>query len=457
MSSSRNSRHTPFGHLEPARENPQAQVGLAGVLADELVQTSGQRVAARLALVDEVCHLRGELFDPEGLGDEFVGAHLHRLDREIDRTQPGHNLNEGSRPQFFDRLQHLQAANGLHEHVEHDKIETVTGEDLQRLGATVARATTYAEDVRRDAPELDGALHVRFGHEVRSVVDVPFANGVLTVVRYVPAGFSWRDIEMLRELAENLPALLHRLEDLRQLELRDRLVERAQRLELTGQLAAGTVHEVNNALTAMLGHCDLLLMDEVNPSTRESLELILRAGDSARLMVGHLLTLARGQEPERQVTDMNVLVQDALQLLRRQLAHEGVDLAEFLDPHLPLVPVQSTQIQQIVLNLVQNSRDAVLARAKAGRIEVHTYFVDGRVCLSIRDDGPGVPRKLREKIFEPFFTTKKKGKGAGLGLTVCRTIATSHGGDLRIDDVDQGSCFVLELPAADAGLMRALK
>lgn len=318
-------------------------------------------------------------------------------------------------------------------------------------------ATTYAEDVRRDAPELDGALHVRFGHEVRSVVDVPFANGVLTVVRYVPAGFSSRDIEMLRELAENLPALFHRLEDLRQLELRDRLVERAQRLELIGQLAAGTVHEVNNALTAMLGHCDLLLMDEVDPSTRESLELILRSGDSARLMVGHLLTLARGQEPERQMTDMNVLVQEALQLLRRQLAYEGVDLAEFLDPNLPLAQVQSTQIQQIVLNLVQNSRDAVLARAKAGRIEVHTYFVDGRVCLSIRDDGPGVPRKLREKIFEPFFTTKKKGKGTGLGLTVCRTIATSHGGDLRIDDVDQGSCFVLELPAADVGVMRVVR
>ncbi len=316
--------------------------------------------------------------------------------------------------------------------------------------------TTYAEDVCRDVPKLESPLLLRFGHEVRSVVDVPFANGVLTVVRRDPEGFSSRDIEMLRELAEGLPALFYRMEDLRQLELRDRLVERAQRLELSGQLAAGTVHEVNNALTAILGHCELLLMEEMVPTTRESLELILRAGDSARIMVGHFLSMARGQEPERQTTDLNALMHDSLQLLRRQLARDYVELIESTDPHLPLVEVQSSQIQQIILNLVQNSRDSVLASTSAGRIEVRTSLADGVVRLTISDDGPGVPEKLRERVFEPFFTTKERGKGTGLGLTVCRTIATSHGGDLRIEDQDGRSCFVLELPAAGAGVLRAL-
>lgn len=317
-------------------------------------------------------------------------------------------------------------------------------------------ATSYAEDVRRDAPELESPLHLRFGHEVRSVVDVPFANGVLTVASRQAAGFSKRDIDIMRELAEALPAMLYRMEDLRQLELRDRLVERAQKLELTGQLAAGTVHEVNNALTAMLGHCELLLMEELNAATRESLELILRSGDSARIMVGHFLTMARGQEPDRQTTDLNALVHDSLALVRRQLARERVELVERLDPHLPLVHVESSQIQQIILNLVQNSRDAVLANADVGRIEVRTHVVNGVVRLSLTDDGPGVPIKLRSRIFEPFFTTKERGKGTGLGLTVCRTIATNHGGDLRIDDRDNGSCFVFELPCADARAMRAL-
>ena len=317
-------------------------------------------------------------------------------------------------------------------------------------------SATYAEDVRRDAPELESPLHLRFGHEVRSVVDVPFSNGVLTVACRQPEGFGSRDIEMLRELAEGLPALFHRMEDLRQLELRDRLVERAQKLELTGQLAAGTVHEVNNALTAILGHCELLLMEEMDPPTRESLELILRAGDSARIMVGHFLTMARGQEPERQTTDLNLLVHDCLQLLQRQLAREQVELIERLDPHLPLVHVQASQIQQIVLNLVQNSRHAVLSSTNSGRIEVRTHVVDGIVRLCLSDNGPGVPVKLRERIFEPFFTTKESGKGTGLGLTVCRTIATSHGGDLRIDNLEEGSCFVLELPAADTMARRAL-
>ena len=289
-------------------------------------------------------------------------------------------------------------------------------------------AASYVEDVRRDVPELESPLHLRFGHEVRSVVDVPFANDVMTVACRQPEGFSSRDIEMLRELAEGLPALFNRMEDLRQLELRGRLVERAQKLELTGQLAAGTVHEVNNALTAILGHCELLLMEEMDPATRETLELMMRAGDSTRIMVGHFLTTAR----------------------------ERVELIEHLDPHLPLVFVQASQIQQIVLNLEQNSRHAVLANTDAGSIEVRTHVVDGVVRLSLGDNGPGVPLKLRDRIFEPFFTTKDRGKGTGLGLTVCRTIATSHGGDLRIEDLDDGSYFVLELPMADAIAIRAL-
>jgi signal transduction histidine kinase len=151
---------------------------------------------------------------------------------------------------------------------------------------------------------------------------------------------------MLRELAEALPSLFHRMQDLQQLEMRDRLVERAQKLEMTGQLAAGTVHEVNNAPTAILGHCKLLLMEEeMVAATRESLELILRAGDSARIMVGHFLTMARGQESVPQTTDLNLFVHDSLQLLRRQLARERVELVESLDSHLPMVSVQAGKIQ----------------------------------------------------------------------------------------------------------------
>jgi signal transduction histidine kinase len=117
---------------------------------------------------------------------------------------------------------------------------------------------------------------------------------------------------MLRELAEALPSLFHRMQDLQKLEMRDRPVERAQKLEMTGQLAARTVHEVNNALTGILVHFELLLMEEMVAVTRESLELILRAGDSARNMVGHFLTMARGQESVPQTTDLNLFVHDSL-------------------------------------------------------------------------------------------------------------------------------------------------
>lgn len=317
-------------------------------------------------------------------------------------------------------------------------------------------ATTYVEDVRDEAPELNGALHLRFGAEMRSVVDVPFTNGVLTVASSKVDAFRGRDIEMLREVAEGMPSLFYRMEDLRQMELRDRQIVHAQNLEMVGRLAAGTSHEVNNALTVILGQCELLLMDELDASVRESLEIVLKAGDSTRALVAGVLELARGHEPERHTVDLNQLVRDSALMVRRQLARDQVELVEQLSADVPLVHVQSGQIQQIVLNLVHNSRDAILATSRRGCIRLRTWSVDGTVRLAVEDDGPGVPDRVRERIFEPFYSTKENGKGTGLGLSVCRTIAGGHGGSLYVTDAGPGACFVLELPRADQAALQAL-
>jgi two-component system NtrC family sensor kinase len=206
----------------------------------------------------------------------------------------------------------------------------------------------------------------------------------------------------------------------------------------------------------ILGQCELLLLDELDPAVRESLETMLKAGEHTRAIVSRLLDLARGQEAQKQLCDLNQLVTDSLQLIRRQFMRHHVELDENLDPGLPLVEAHAGQIQQVIINLVQNSRDALLASGLRGRIKVRTTFADGRVTLQVEDDGPGIPAAVRDRIFEPFFTTKANGKGTGLGLSVCRNIAHEHGGYLYAETPSRGTLMVLSLPVADASALTAL-
>ena len=300
------------------------------------------------------------------------------------------------------------------------------------------------------------ALERRFGRAVRSALHVPFANGVFTAVSSDPGAFSVRDTEILKDLSESLPGLFRRMADLRELESREHQLERAQQLELVGQLAAETAHEINNSLTVILGQCELLLLDELNPAVRESLETMRKEGEHTGAIVSRLLNLARGQEAKKRPASMNQLVTEALHLIRRQLNRDRVELREELAPDLPLVEVQPRQVQQVLINLVQNSRDALIAAGTRGGICVRTRQESGSVLLEVEDDGPGIPAALRDRVFEPFFTTKGQGQGTGLGLSVCRHMAEHHGGRLYVADRPGGACMVLSLPVADAASRAAV-
>jgi signal transduction histidine kinase len=145
-------------------------------------------------------------------------------------------------------------------------------------------------------------------------------------------------------------------------------------------------------------------------------------------------------------TDLNQLVREVALLLRRQLAHKQVQLVEELQGGLPAVEANGGQLQQLLINLVHNGRDAILAASKAGCIHIRTRIQGDGVVLEVEDDGPGIPEGIRERVFEPFFTTKEKGAGTGLGLSVCRAIAQEHGGRLRLGVSATGTRVILELP-----------
>ena len=315
---------------------------------------------------------------------------------------------------------------------------------------------TYREDLdAKDIHVQQDCLCRRFGYKVTSSLDVPFAGGIMSLHSSKVKAFSDRDQEMIKELAEELPAVFHRVDDLKEFESKEWQLERAQRLEMVGQLTTGMAHEINNSLTVIAGQCELLMLDNLPPDVKESIELMAKASASTHNIVKGLLNLARGQEAEKRLADINTIVTDSLLFIRKQFKRDNVELIEDLGSGLPRVRCQSGQIQQVLLNLAQNSRDALAASNNGGTIRVRTSFRSGRVSLEVSDDGPGIPETVRHRVFEAFFTTKERGKGTGLGLSVCETIATAHKGFLYLDPRDTGACIVLDLPAADEAAFAA--
>ena len=165
--------------------------------------------------------------------------------------------------------------------------------------------------------------------------------------------------------------------------------------------------------------------------------------------------MARGQEPERKAVDLNTLVMESIELVRRQFKRDEIEIVDELGSGLPLVNGESAQLQQIVINLLQNGRDALRGSRRSGLIRLKTRRLDNRVALSVEDDGPGIPEYIRDKVFEPFFITKEKGKGTGLGLSICQTIAHNHSGFMWLESSARGTCVVLDLPVADKAALLA--
>ena len=298
-------------------------------------------------------------------------------------------------------------------------------------------------------------LSRRFGYKVVSTMDVPFTGGIMSLLSSRVNAFSDRDLEMVKELVEELPAVFHRMDDLTEFQAKEWQLERAQRLEMVGQLTTGMAHEINNSLTVIAGQCELLLLDDLPAEIKESIELMTKSSEATRNIVRGLLNFARGQEEEKRLVDINGIVTESLQLIRKQFKRDNIELVEDLGSGLPPIRCQTGQIQQVLLNLTQNSRDALLVNDNGGTIRVRTCIRMGRVSLEVSDDGPGIPQAVRDRIFEAFFTTKEKGKGTGLGLSVCQNIATAHDGYLYADPRDTGACIVLDLPAGSEAAFHA--
>ncbi|MFZ5439309.1 MAG: hybrid sensor histidine kinase/response regulator [Myxococcota bacterium] len=225
-----------------------------------------------------------------------------------------------------------------------------------------------------------------------------------------------------------------------------KLVE-ANRLGNLGLLSSGVAHDFNNLLTVTLAGSTWLLQ-ECQGEQHEVVESILSASERGAALTRQLLALARPQKGGDEVQCLNRALTQLQPLLAR-LAGPAVDLA--LEPcggELP-VPLSRTRLEQVLLNLVVNARDAM---PRGGRLTFATSVGDASCRLRVKDEGVGMSPEVQARIFEPFFTTKGAGRGTGLGLAIVRDAVQSCGGDIAVDSAPgQGTTFTLTLPLRDTG------
>jgi PAS domain S-box-containing protein len=225
-------------------------------------------------------------------------------------------------------------------------------------------------------------------------------------------------------------------------------LQRSQRLELIGRLSSGIVHDFNNMLTVVMNCADLAAQGvEPNHPVHEDLRQILEASQRAKGLAAQLLAFSKNRKVETTRFDLNGLVRRTLELLRSSLPPAVRTEALLHDGELP-IDANETQLQQVLMNLCLNARDAM---PKGGRLEVRTELVtrDGRrwVRLAVRDEGHGMSESVRAKIFDVFFTTKEH--GTGLGLAVVQQIVESYGGRVEVSsEAGKGATFEVWLPLA---------
>ena len=361
-----------------------------------------------------------------------------------------------------------------------DVIEAATGQEALRLAAAAPPPDLMILDVK--LPDMSGltvchtlkqqpatahlpvlhlsAVYVQDSDKVQGLesgadayltgpVDPPVLLATLRAllrVRQAEAALREANATLEQRVAERTAALQREVAERQQMQAA--LFQR-EKLAAMGSLLASVAHELNNPLSIILLHTDLLQAEAGPGPLAEYAAEITQAATRCERLVRQFLTLARQHVPERAVVDLNALLTEIMELLAPSLRIDTITVDLRLTAEFPKLWADPHQLQQVVVNLVTNAQQALREVAAPRHLTLSTGVdpAQTRVTLEVRDTGLGMAPEVQARIFEPFFTTKPPGVGTGLGLPLCRGILEDQGGTLACtSQVGQGTTFRVELP-----------
>jgi signal transduction histidine kinase len=319
-------------------------------------------------------------------------------------------------------------------------------------------------------PDFDGLMALQIFKETGR--DIPFILvsaivGEETAVLAMKQGA--HDYIMKRNLARLVPVVQRELREAEMrgqqrraqlaLQQREEQLRQSQKMEAIGRLAAGTAHDFKNVLAVILGHSELLMREkDFNAAQRAKIEKIQHAADQARTLLVQLLAFSRKQELNPQPLNLSTTV-SAMKPMLEPMLGSSIQFVVLPEPDVGLCEVDANSIEQVIINLVINARDAM---PNGGTVTVGTANLaitpenathhDGLphgdyILLTVTDSGTGMTEETRQHLFEPFFTTKEPGKGTGLGLSTCYGTIHQSGGHIVVhSELGKGSSFRIYLP-----------
>ena len=230
-----------------------------------------------------------------------------------------------------------------------------------------------------------------------------------------------------------------------------RKLEQAQKMTALGELVSTTTHEFNNVLMTIINYAKMGMRHDDKPTRDKAFDKINNAGMRAAKITNAVLGMARNRSESFEMTNLENLIDESMVLLEREMHKYRIDVEMDVEDNLPEVSVIGNQIQQVLMNLLINARQAML---DGGRliIRLKRNKDNSMVDLSVRDFGTGIPQDQLRKIFDAYYSTKdgpdETGKGGtGLGLGACKSIIEAHGGKIRVESsVGKGTCFTIMLP-----------
>ena len=342
-----------------------------------------------------------------------------------------------------------------------------TMDDAEKLGPIGFALKTGRSAVRNDI-EHDGIVLpwqsrvLKLGFKSYASFPLKRPDGVYGTVNFYssePGFFDQQEMALLEELSSDIGYSVENIEREEQRKSLQAQLIQAQKLESLGTLAGGIAHDFNNILGIILGYSQLIQKENPSPeSISRSADAIQKATARGAALVKQLLTFARKEESAYEHVQLNDIANEVARLLNETLS-KTITVSSDLDPDIPYLDADATQLHQVLLNLCVNSRDAM---PNGGTLEIITQSVGSEIMsakfqharrgeyilLRVTDTGIGMDDATRRRIFDPFFTTKEIGKGTGLGLALVHSIVSNHGGFIEVESQpDRGTTFDIYLPA----------